>query len=229
MNLIKDGNTYVINVGDSVELKTGYLARVIRIARPLDDVQRFEVRHADGKFEMINENEIMLFPPEQEKVKLDPDVEEFPFEAFDKETEDSKSEEVSVKGAQTNDSNPDITKSKTGALKEFSKGGVPKTRFSLLPQAALKEVADVLTLGADKYAAYNFSKGAKDTTYIDAAMRHLHAYLMNEDIDPESKKHHLAHAAADILMTLDNIMVGTVIDDRNKIYKLKRDDESKTD
>jgi len=105
------------------------------------------------------------------------------------------------------------------AKKEHEVDGVIKPKYSLMPQKALLEVAKVFTYGEHKYDAYNYSKGEYVTTYIDAAMRHINTFLCNEDIDKETKTNHLANAAADILMTLDNILNGTSIDNRNKNYK----------
>lgn len=106
------------------------------------------------------------------------------------------------------------------AMKERSKNGIEKPRLSLIPQEAIVEVARVFGYGANKYEAYNFSKGARKTTYTDAAMRHINRYLLNEDIDPESGFNHLAHAACCILMLLDNDIIKTSIEDRNKEYKV---------
>lgn len=105
------------------------------------------------------------------------------------------------------------------ALKEHSINGNTKPKFSLMPQKALLEVAKVFTYGEHKYEAFNYSKGENVTVYIDAAMRHINAFLCNEDIDNETKTNHLANATADLLMTLDNILNGTSVDDRNKYYK----------
>ena len=105
------------------------------------------------------------------------------------------------------------------AMKEFVKDGHPKPRFSLLPMMALTEVMHVMCYGADKYAEHNYSKGQKNTTYTDAAIRHIMAYNTNQNIDTESNRHHLAHAIACLMMGLDNELVGVSIDGRNPIYK----------
>lgn len=106
------------------------------------------------------------------------------------------------------------------AIKEHKlTGGITKPKFSLIPQHSLLEVAKVFTFGEDKYKAYNYSKGEDATVYVDAAMRHINKYLMQEDIDNETKTHHLANAIADLLMTLDNILIGKSNDNRNEHYK----------
>jgi hypothetical protein len=105
------------------------------------------------------------------------------------------------------------------AKKEFVKDGRVKPRLSLLPQLALLETAKVFTYGADKYDEYNFSQGARNTTYIDASLRHVNKYLCNNDIDDESNLYHLAHAISNLMMALDNDLLNKTIENRNKYYE----------
>lgn len=78
-----------------------------------------------------------------------------------------------------------------------------KPQWSLLPFKALKEVVDVLTYGAKKYAPDNWKKvpNAKQR-YIDAGFRHFTAYAAGEKLDPETGKSHLAHAICCLLYLL---------------------------
>lgn len=101
-----------------------------------------------------------------------------------------------------------------------------KPRMSLLPPYALEEVAKVLTVGAQKYAADNW-KYVEDgeTRYKDAMFRHINSYNKGEIIDPETGLHHLAHAMCCAMFIVDayaskvplapkktNILSGTVWD-----------------
>ena len=218
MELTKEGIVYTIDVGDVITLKSGSSATIVRIAKMLDGKQRFEVRiNHNKKFDMITEDDIKHENIGQKLINnVDLDI-------YDEITRLEQVLQNDTTNTNSGSYTPVITRTEEGSLKELVINNKPKTKFSLLPQAAMKEVADVLTMGAEKYDEYNFSKGAKDTTYIDAALRHINTYLMNEDIDLESKKHHLAHAAADILMTLDNILIGKIVDGRNKVYKTNKD------
>jgi hypothetical protein len=90
-----------------------------------------------------------------------------------------------------------------------------KPRFSLVPQHAIIQVIRGFEYGAAKYGKYNYSKGMEHTRYVDAAFRHMNAYLLNEDID-ESGVHHLALVACNALMALENIITATGEDTRNK-------------
>jgi hypothetical protein len=91
--------------------------------------------------------------------------------------------------------------------RRFSVEGVKydndKPKWSLLPFKALKEVVDVLTYGAKKYAPDNWKKvpNAKQR-YIDAGFRHFTAYAAGEKLDPETGKSHLAHAICCLLYLL---------------------------
>lgn len=70
-----------------------------------------------------------------------------------------------------------------------------KLEYGLLPPLALKAVVDVLTFGAQKYERDNW-KFVDDSKrrYFDALQRHLWAWKEGEINDPESGRHHLAHA-----------------------------------
>jgi hypothetical protein len=105
------------------------------------------------------------------------------------------------------------------AQKELFKNGELKPKMSLIPQLAIREVARVLTYGETKYERFNFSKEQFLTTYIDASLRHVNEFLMNKNIDNESGLNHLAHAAANLLICLDNFINKNYTDDRNPYYK----------
>lgn len=71
-----------------------------------------------------------------------------------------------------------------------------KKDYTLLFQdlkVTVDEVTDVLELGAKKYARGNY-KLIESDRYHKALLRHLMSYLSGEITDPETGKHHLAHA-----------------------------------
>lgn len=85
----------------------------------------------------------------------------------------------------------------------------------LLPQPGLVQVALALMNGARKYGAYNWrTEGVGATTYISAAQRHIAAWLDGEELARDSQAHHLAHAAACLLILLDSQAIGNMVDDR---------------
>jgi len=79
-----------------------------------------------------------------------------------------------------------------------------KTQWDLTPWLAQTEVAEVLTYGAVKYSRDNW-RHVPDAKrrYTAALFRHVVAWLRGEKCDPESGKHHLAHAACCILFMLE--------------------------
>ena len=70
-----------------------------------------------------------------------------------------------------------------------------KLEYGLIPPLALEATVDVLTFGAQKYERDNWKRVPDSKRrYYDALQRHLWAWKKGEIIDPESGKHHLAHA-----------------------------------
>lgn len=90
--------------------------------------------------------------------------------------------------------------SEPGAGLKFDGG---KPRWSLLMQgcsAALNGVAEVLTFGANKYAAHSWKQVENNKErYRDAMYRHLNAIERGEVLDPESGLPHWDHVACNAL------------------------------
>lgn len=79
----------------------------------------------------------------------------------------------------------------------------PKTRFDLVPFAALEEIADVLTYGANKYSANNWCRGTPWSRYFSALCRHIFAWWRGENTDPETGLSHLAHAGCCLIFLME--------------------------
>ena len=77
-----------------------------------------------------------------------------------------------------------------------------KPPLSLLPNAGLRAIAQVLRVGAEKYSPQNWRHVRPGRRYLDAALRHLHAFADGEDNDPEDGLGHLAHAGACVLFAI---------------------------
>lgn len=75
----------------------------------------------------------------------------------------------------------------------FMKFDAGKPKHSLIPPEVLVELAEVLTMGAEKYGANNWKKCKDTTRYIDALERHLQAHRLGEKVDSESGRLHLSH------------------------------------
>jgi hypothetical protein len=92
-----------------------------------------------------------------------------------------------------------------------------KPRMGLLPTGPLREIAKVMTFGADKYGDHNWRGGFKWSRLTDAALRHLTAWNDGEDKDPESGLSHLAHVACCVLFLLEHEQKKLGNDDRYKV------------
>lgn len=80
-----------------------------------------------------------------------------------------------------------------------------KRQYGLVPPIAFAHFVDVLTSGAKKYEPENWRRvpNAIDR-YFDAAMRHMwDGWKSGEQLDPETKKHHLAHAMCCLAFIID--------------------------
>ena len=83
----------------------------------------------------------------------------------------------------------------------------------LSPLAVLGTVV-VLGFGARKYAANNWRKGLAWSRIIGAIMRHLFAFMMGEDLDPESGLPHVDHLGCEIMFLQELYRTRKDLDDR---------------
>jgi hypothetical protein len=80
-------------------------------------------------------------------------------------------------------------------------GGKPQ--WSLLPIAEVEQIVKVLTMGAVKYAPYNWKiVPDAEKRYEDAMMRHYADWKKGEPFDKDSGESHLAHMACNLLFLM---------------------------
>lgn len=79
-------------------------------------------------------------------------------------------------------------------MEKFNKHDINKTEYHLIPPIAEEEMARVLMFGAEKYSPDNWRNVPDCKRYYNAARRHMTLWLMGDQSDPETGKHHLAHA-----------------------------------
>lgn len=79
-----------------------------------------------------------------------------------------------------------------------------KTQLSLLPARGILACGDVMTKAntPDKHGDEKW-KRMTSTEHVDAALRHLYAWLGGEQRDPELETSHLANAATRLLMSVE--------------------------
>lgn len=120
---------------------------------------------------------------------------------------------VSKTGSSESDWKVDTIKQSQTASTGGRKFDGDKLQYGLLPPQALKATVDVLTFGAQKYEPDNW-KYVPDSKrrYFDAAQRHLWAWKEGEQLDPESGKHHIAHALCCLMFLMEHDTIYSVDD-----------------
>jgi len=90
-----------------------------------------------------------------------------------------------------------------------------KAPLEYLVLSVLEGDARVHKSGADKYGIRNWLiDRIKASTYIAAILRHLIAWALGQDLDPDSGESHLLHIRACCAILLDSADHGTLTDDR---------------
>lgn len=94
--------------------------------------------------------------------------------------------------------------------------GSNKLPLHLWPAAATALGSVGMLNGLLKYGRANFREaGIRPTIYLDAAQRHLSAWLEGEELDPDDGVPHLGAALACIGIIVDARVAGAFVDDRN--------------
>lgn len=95
--------------------------------------------------------------------------------------------------------------------------GMKKPRLSLVPPAGFVYAALAMANGADKYGPYNWrEKKVQLMIYLEAAQRHILSYQDGEECAKDSGVPHLGHALACLLIIIDALETGNLIDNRPK-------------
>jgi hypothetical protein len=102
-------------------------------------------------------------------------------------------------------------------VKEAVKYDTQKNRLELFPPKALEAISEILTFGSQKYDAWNWAKGMDWSRVYGALQRHLNAWYSGINLDPETNKSHLAHAACCLIFLIEYQRMDVGADDRPKI------------
>lgn len=94
------------------------------------------------------------------------------------------------------------------------KKGVKLAQVGALDPVAIIEIARVAGYGANKYAAFNYLQGFEYSKAYNAMQRHLNLFWAGEDVDPESGRLHLGHAAIEAMFLISFYLRGIGTDDR---------------
>ncbi len=104
----------------------------------------------------------------------------------------------------------------------YKKGKPP---YQLLPPDAEEEVVGAFARGAEDYGDrdWEYERFPKYLELYAAIRRHGSAWARGEDIDPKSKRHHMAHVAANAMMLVAYYLRGIIINDDRKAQNLKKE------
>jgi hypothetical protein len=89
-----------------------------------------------------------------------------------------------------------------------------KQRFDMLPFDLMDGEQRVWEAGAKKYPQNNWREAMSVNRAMNACMRHLTAFMLKEDTDPETKESHLDHAICCIRMMQNTLKYFPEKDDR---------------
>lgn len=108
-----------------------------------------------------------------------------------------------------------MSETKSSNPKDLIAASEARCPLAFIPSTALVHIAQAMQDGATKYGPYNYrEEGVGAMTYLSAALRHIRAWLDGEESAPDSKCHHLGHAAACLAIIMDSQEIGNLVDDR---------------
>lgn len=110
----------------------------------------------------------------------------------------------------------DLSMSPTENKEAAARHNNGKLRWHNFPLFLIRPMIEVADYGADKYATFNFLKGAPISQYLDCIKRHLDKFedTTLPDKDPESGINHLAHVAWNALVAVYMVQNRPDLDDR---------------
>ena len=89
-----------------------------------------------------------------------------------------------------------------------------KTQVREVDPAFILGLGEVLTASRAKYAEGNWMAETKFSTPYESCMRHMMKFWAGEEIDEETGKHHLLHAATNLMFLHFHQTSGVGVDDR---------------
>jgi len=102
-------------------------------------------------------------------------------------------------------------KKEKGLAARHNDGKLP---MHLVPTDAIRGMAQVLKVGAEKYELRNWEKGAYYSVPYASLMRHLLAFWDGENVDSESGRPHLEHVLTNAAFLLRYYEQFPELDDR---------------
>lgn len=93
--------------------------------------------------------------------------------------------------------------------------GAKKSPLAVVPAALALAAAPAMAVGANKYGPFNWrAQPVQVMTYIEAAFRHLYAFVDGQDNAEDTDVSHIGHALASLGILADAFAMNNVIDNR---------------
>lgn len=93
--------------------------------------------------------------------------------------------------------------------------GAKKSPLGVVPPSLLPFVAPAMAVGANKYGPFNWrAQKVQAMTYLEAAERHILAFIDGQESAEDTGVHHLSHAIAGLAILADAITADNWIDNR---------------
>jgi len=102
-----------------------------------------------------------------------------------------------------------------------------KPKIHLVPPEAIIEAARVFGFGAEKYGENNWRQDIHKfpvSRHYSSIQRHMMAYMMGEDDDPESGLPHLSHALTQMMILIMTTKEGSITTDDRFSTATKRNE-----
>lgn len=112
--------------------------------------------------------------------------------------------------------NTNMSEEKSNQGVRYNKGK-PPIGMILEAKNALEGCAKVMEFGSNKYSRSNWRNGLPLSEVADSLSRHLIAWLSGEDLDEETKLHHLDHLLCNAIFLAELKSSRPDLDDRPKI------------
>lgn len=106
--------------------------------------------------------------------------------------------------------------------KQANRYNTNKLRWSLVDFPSLGEMVRVLEFGAEKYAPNNWKKGLNRDEILESIQRHLVELNSDQELDEESKLHHMGHVMCNAMFYLFHFRNNSFVKERANPFKKKR-------
>lgn len=99
-------------------------------------------------------------------------------------------------------------------MERGSRDNKNKPKWALVDFKSLEPMVEVLEYGATKYGEFNWAKGLPYTEIVESLLRHVFSFLEGQDMDEESKLHHIGHILCNAMFLSHMCLYRKDMDDR---------------